>query len=540
MSGTSGSVRKWLRVASIVVVVAASFSFTIPALGAPGDLTLASTTSEGEKGDRASTSPSISADGTKVAFVSDSLNLDSLVTEIRTSVYVKDLVTGELALASTSTGGVAWDNGGSGHPALSADGSHVAFVSGGNNLVPSDTNSALDVFVKDLATDETTLVSVSQAGEQGNHNSIFPAISADGTKVAFQSATFAPRWVSDDFDDDIYVKDLLSGELTLVSSSDSGVSGSGESRHPAISADGTKVAFESSANNLDPADGDSEFDVYVKDLITGDLTLVSTSTAGTKGNDDSFFSDSSAAEDPHVEPFSRDGTAVAFMSNATNLDSDDTDSTLDIYVKDLASGVLTLASTSDAGVKANGANESPSLTFDGTKVTFTSLATNLDCLDPHPLHDVYVKDLLTGDITLLSITASGQKGNGVSMDPAISSDGSSVAFRSDSTNLHPSDPDGSTDIYVKEPKPTSCPGAAADLSIVKSDSPDPATVGHPLVYNLDVDNAGPGEAGTVVVTDGLPRPLPSARRAPPREHARSPPEPSPATSGPSRVGKARR
>ena len=264
------------------------------------------------------------------------------------------------------------------------------------------------------------------------------------------------------------------------------------------------MAFESSADDLDPADGDSEFDVYVKDLITGDLTLVSTSTAGTKGNDDSFFSDSSAAEDPHVEPFSRDGTAVAFMSNATNLDSDDTDSTLDIYVKDLASGVLTLASTSDAGVKANGANESPSLTFDGTKVTFTSLATNLDCLDPHPLHDVYVKDLLTGDITLLSITASGQKGNGVSMDPAISSDGSSVAFRSDSTNLHPSDPDGSTDIYVKEPKPTSCPGAAADLSIVKSDSPDPATVGHPLVYNLDVDNAGPGEAGTVVVTDGLP------------------------------------
>ncbi len=173
-------------------------------------------------------------------------------------------------------------------------------------------------------------------------------------------------------------------------------------------------------------------------------------------------------------------------------------------MKDLASGDLTLASTSDAGVKANGANESPSLTSDGTKVTFTSLATNLDCLDPHPLHDVYLKDLLTGDITLLSITASGQKGNDVSQDPAISSDGSRVAFRSDATNLHPSDPDGFDDIYVKEPTATSCPGAAADLSIVKSDSPDPVIVGQPLTYTLDVINAGPDAAVDVTVSDTLP------------------------------------
>ncbi len=258
-----------------------------------------------------------------MAFVSDSTNLDDpFDSDITTNIYVKDLVTGELVLADTSTGGSEKAVGGSGHPSLSADGSRVAFMSAGDNLVPSDTND-LDVFVKDLETNETTLVSVSETGVQGNDTSAFPAISADGTRVAFESLS---RTWSDvvDFDYDIYVKDLVSGELTLVSSSDSGVNGNGESRHPAISADGTKVAFESSANDLDPADNDSFFDVFVKDLITGDLTLVSRSTTGTKGNDHSYFSASAASEDPHPEPFSRDGTTVAFQSSATNLDPDDT------------------------------------------------------------------------------------------------------------------------------------------------------------------------------------------------------------------------
>ena len=490
----------WL---AVVVVVAASIAFTTPAIAAPGDLTLASTSSAGVKGDRDSRNPSLTPDGMKVAFVSGATNLDASDTDVTPDIYVKDLVTGELTLASTSTDGVEKANpgGGSGHPSLSADGTRVAFDSGADNLVPADTNFASDIFVKDLVTDETTLVSVSQAGVRGNLSSTFPAISADGTKVAFQSVSTA--WGTGLLAD-IYVKDLLSGELTLVSASDSGVIGNSDSFHPAISADGTKVAFESTASNLDPADGDGDLDIYVKDLTTGELTLASTSTTGTSGNDDSYFVAGPAFnEAPYPDPLSADGTTVAFSSNATDLDPGDTDPTLDIFVKDLASGVLTLASTSDAGVKGNGGSELPSLSSDGMMVTFSSQATNLDCLDTHPLHDVYVKDLLTGDITLLSLTASGQKGNGVSFDSAISSDGSRVAFLSGSNNLDPADTDAFFDIYVKEPKATSCPGAAADLSIVKSDSPDPVTVGQPLTYTLDVDNAGPDAASTVEVTDDL-------------------------------------
>ena len=104
------------------------------------------------------------------------------------------------------------------------------------------------------------------------------------------------------------------GDLTLASTSDAGIKGNAESALVSVSADGTKVAFISSATNLDPADTDAVRDVYVKDLTTGDLTLASTSDAGVKGNDYS------------LEPsLSADGTKVAFHSFATNLDPADTD-----------------------------------------------------------------------------------------------------------------------------------------------------------------------------------------------------------------------
>ncbi len=129
---------------------------------------------------------------------------------------------------------------------------------------------------------------------------------------------------------------VTSGDLSLVSTSDDGVKGNSFSWAPRVSSDGTRVAFQSGATNLDPADTDDIGDVYVKDLVTGDLTLASTSDAGEKGNGSSGPSPSLSA----------DGTYVAFTSLSTNLDPADTDDTTDVYVKDLVTGDITLASTS--------------------------------------------------------------------------------------------------------------------------------------------------------------------------------------------------
>ena len=243
---------------------------------------------------------------------------------------------------------------------------------------------------------------------------------------------------------DVYIKDLATGDITLASTSDTGVKGNGRSGGTSLSADGTRLAFGSSAINLDPADTDSIFDVYVKDLATGNITLASTSDTGIKGNGDSYFMVLSA-----------DGATVAFVSEATNLDPADTDSTADVYVKDLATGDITLASTSDSGIKADGDSfiqnfSSPSLSADGTRVAFYSNATNLDPADTDSTADVYVKDLATGDITFVSISESGIKGNGESITGSLSADGTRVAFGSSATNLDPADTDSTLDVYVKD------------------------------------------------------------------------------------------
>ena len=229
----------------------------------------------------------------------------------------------------------------------------------------------------------------------------------------------------------MYVKDLVTGDLTLVSTSDSGVKGNSDSIRPSLSADGTRVAFYSHATNLDPADTDAVTDVYVKDLVTGDLTLVSTSDSGVKGN--------SGSSTPVV---SADGTKVAFDSFATNLDPADTDSSL----RCVCQGSGYRGSHLGVDVRLRGERKRlqqlfASLSADGTKVAFLSFATNLDPADTDSLIDVYVKDLVTGDLTLASTSDSGVKGNGTASARQLSADGTKVAFDSFATNLDPADTD---------------------------------------------------------------------------------------------------
>src|SRR5438093_84629 len=206
-----------------------------------------------------------------------------------------------------------------------------------------------------------------------------------------------------------------------------------------MSNDGTKVVFYSYSTNLDPLDRDAIPDIYVKDLATGDISLVSTSEEGIKGNGSSY--------DPRL---SADGTRVAFWSFATNLDPADTDVESDVYVKDLVTGDVILASTSDDGVKGNDASYAAVLSSNGRQVGFESYATNLDPNDPDIKTDVYFKDLETGALTLVSTSDDGVKGNDTSLHPAVSGDGARVAFYSLATNLDPADGDTIADVYVQD------------------------------------------------------------------------------------------
>jgi Tol biopolymer transport system component len=422
-------------------LVAVTLAFSVLAFGAgpavSGSLVLASTSDAGVKGTGESHAPSISADGTKTAFESKSPNLDPNDPDNITDIYVKDLRTGDITLASASDLGVKSDAD-SYAASLSADGTTVAFESYATNLDPDDTDTDVDIYVKDLTTGDITLASTSDYGVKGNAASYIPGISADGRAVAFY--TDATNFdVRDSSGRDVYVKNLVSGDITLASTSDAGVKANDDNYDPSLSGDGSKVAFFSFATNLDPEDTDFARDIYVKDLRTGDITLASTSDGGVKGTGQNYA--------PDLSP---DGTKVAFYSTSNDIDPADTDQFDDIYVKDLTTGDLTLASTTAIGLKSNGRSQFPSMSLDGQHVAFQSTARNLDPADRDGNWDVYVKDLVTGDLTLVSLTKQGVKGNRASTRPSATTAGIRVAFETQATNFDPRDTDGIPDTYVKQ------------------------------------------------------------------------------------------
>ena len=168
---------------------------------------------------------------------------------------------------------------GSSAAGISGDGRVVSFSSGASNFVPEDRDGFGDVYARDLQTDTTTLVSRASGvtGANSNGPSYGMSLSADGRFVAFQS--LASNLSADDGDatSDVYVRDLQTNTTTLVSraSGASGVKGNGGSSGASLSADGRLVAFHSVASNLSADDHDASFDVFVRDLQTGTTTLVS-------------------------------------------------------------------------------------------------------------------------------------------------------------------------------------------------------------------------------------------------------------------------
>src|SRR5947207_175269 len=170
---------------------------------------------------------------------------------------------------------------------ISSDGRFVLFLSSANNLVTNDDNGKfVDVFLRDRTNGVTTLVSVNQTGVGGgNGNSVSPALSSNGRYVVFESE--ASNLVANDTNgvSDVFLRDVQNGTTTLVSVDNAGGEGNGPSTSPLISGDGRYVAFVSQAGNLVGNDTNGASDVFVRDLQTGTTTLVSvTARGGSSGN----------------------------------------------------------------------------------------------------------------------------------------------------------------------------------------------------------------------------------------------------------------
>jgi hypothetical protein len=399
--------------------------------------------SSGAQANRWSMRSSIAADGRRIAFESGATNLVASDTNALTDIFVRDLATGVVERVSVDSSG-AQSNGGSEGPALSADGNVVAFFSFASNLVAGDNNGHDDVFARDLATGVTELVSVDSSGNPGNDHSYRMALSTDGRFVAFES--LATNLVASDTNSrlDVFVRDRATGTTERISVDSAGAEANGESALPSISADGRYVAFYSYATNLVAGDTNAFSDVFVRDRATGTTERVSVDSSGAQGDGDSV-----------TPALSADGNVVAFFSRATTLVPNDTNFQVDLFVHDRTTGTTERDSVDSAGNESNNdsggsLNHGPALSADGRFVAFESMATNLIASDGNGTLDVFVRDRASGATNRVSVDTSGAESDDASELDSMTADGGRVSFSSVATNLVAGDTNGCDDVFVRD------------------------------------------------------------------------------------------
>ena len=364
----------------------------------------------------------LSDDGRFVAYASAATNLVPGDTNGYLDVFLWDRTTQTTSRVSVSTSG-AQANGPSGSPAISGDGRYVSFSSRATNLVTGDTNSRQDIFVWDRTTGSTTRISVAANGTQANLDSIGSSMSSDGRFITYESEATNLVAGGTSSDLDVYLWDRTNGATVRVSASSPAPTYQA-SENPSISSNGRYIAYESSASTLVPGDTNGEPDIFVWDRTTGSTERIT--------NGDSF---SIAAS------ISGDGRFVTFMSYATNLVPNDTNSIDDVFVWDRTTG------TTVRITNGNDRSLAPVISADGRFVAYFFQG-YLAPGDDFTRDEVYLWDRTTGATALISTGADGAPANDDAGFPAMSGDGRFIAYESYATNLVPDDTNAVGDIFL--------------------------------------------------------------------------------------------
>ncbi|HUO75249.1 MAG TPA: hypothetical protein VMU39_31105 [Solirubrobacteraceae bacterium] len=365
------------------------------------------------------------AGGTVIAFASAAASLpggDGVTGEVYVRESGNDVIVSQPAGAAPRTRQAGSSFLGSRH-AVSDDGRVVAFdvqapVFGS---VPATRGRLFrsQAFVRDLVSGQDTLVSAAPDGSPANDDATDASLDATGRHVAFTSR--ATNLVTDPNPAErthVYVRDLLSGTLALVDRTAAGAPLRDGVSEAEISADGRHVVYASNSPDAPdtPANSSSEH-IYVVDLGNGTTTLADRATDGTPADGPSFNPD-----------ISGDGSRVAFSSVATDLGAGTSDNA-QLYVHDLGSGTTTWASVPQDTNPAHADPGDSSLSRDGTRVAF-------DQFDPRfgfgmaGSGQVFVRDLAGATTTLASALPSGATGDDAEL-PSLSADGARVAFTTD-------------------------------------------------------------------------------------------------------------
>lgn len=415
-------------------------------------ITRASVASDGTQTNWHSDSVAYSADGRYVAFVTEADNLVPGDTGGYADVFVHDLTSRQTTRVSVSTNGQQ-GNGNSISPTISADGRYIAFSSEASNLVAGDANNLPDIFLHDRLEQTTILISVGPDGQPLPGSSHVPAISPDGRYISFNAHDSLILIGIIRSHNDIFIYDRNTGQSECISVGYDGLPvnrwGGGTKYRSAVSSNGDYVAFISQARNLVPTDYSGSWEIFVRDRQLSQTSIVTINTDGTP------------AEHPltnydRVFPaISSDGRYIAFESNASNLVSSDINEGWDVFIHDRLENTTTRVSVASDGTEANYrlpdyGSGSPSLSSDGRYIAYHSNADNLVTGDTNDMVDNFLHDQITGSTRLVSRNSQGIQGNSSSVEPRLSADGRYIAFLSVATNLVSNDTNGAMDVFVRD------------------------------------------------------------------------------------------
>ena len=395
----------------------------------------------------------VSGDGRFVAFASDAPEVIPGNGQSR-DIFLRDRQSGAMELISVATNGTEPD-GLSLFPDISADGRFVVFESFAGDLVEDDGQGFTDIFVRDRQTATTRRVNLTPEGGDLNNDSLTPSISATGRYVTYTSLASTAVATDSNGVRDVFLVDLETSITELISIAtdgtqgdvNSGGLGAGEGH---VTSDGRYVVYGSFATTLVPNDLNIKDDIFVRDRLNGTTERVSIATDGAEGNDHSMYGS-----------ISEDGRYVVYYSTADTLVLDDNNEVADIFLRDRQTGETERISGGTGDLEANGVSRFPDVSSDGRYVVYQSFASNLVPSDENESFDIFRYDRQTGETQRISLPPSGGEAHGATTAAKVNSDGSVVVFQSVADDLAPSDLNFESDVFAwgksSGPLPTATP-----------------------------------------------------------------------------------
>jgi WD40-like Beta Propeller Repeat len=381
----------------------------------------------------------VSTNGRFVAFISQANNLtanDTNTYPAYPEVFVSDLWSGTNILVSADTNGLPAVVP-SGEPSISGDGRYVVFSSYASNLVAGVLVNNENAFVRDLQSGETALVSTNITGgavASGNGDSFTPTISSDGRYILFYSrAGNLNGTVPNPGIQNLFLRDqLLATNYAL-----SGINFS-NSVPSAMTPDGHYVAYVGFANN--------QTNLYVWNSQTASIIYTNTAGSGvTISPDGSWLAyvNSLGLWAVNLTGTPSNLVAAGALSNPPGLQFSTDDASLvfvqsnHVYLNNLQTGTNLLVDRSySSGNPANGRSSLPVISPNGRFVAYYSAATNIVPNDAVANGNIYLYDWTNNATTLISLNLAGNAtGNGWSLGPEFSGDGSTLVFQSYASDL---------------------------------------------------------------------------------------------------------